>query len=361
MKISTIIMALFLFYCSSLFALTLKLEDKDLTGPTDDKIVFDTDFFRPDKIKYDDLSYGHVAISIRLYDGPEFTNLTDLSFKLRYQGKTLLIDKLGKSYSWKVCHDNPDAIFSAETLIDHTHFRIQNHKGQKYELLFKGHCNKHNTLIFDNRGFGGQALSIWQMALKTYKKFTQIRRIDFWNKKIIIEWPGMGNNYDFKKVSIYKAYQWDIMAHEIGHAIYDMAKIGTFGVGEHYIDKCYNKALALSEGWASFFSAWLNISPDDPDAKFEYMVPRRAPIHVENVPDDVCFSQKNEWRVFAFLWDLIDRNDDGENIAISFEDLWDLTAGSKVLSLLDIRKKLVQHGVEKEKLDDLWQMTILGR
>ena len=81
------------------------------------------------------------------------------------------------------------------------------------------------------------------------------------------------------------------MAHEIGHAIYDQADIGVSGGGRHRIDECYTNALALSEGWATFFAGWLNLRLNDQDARFEFLVPRRAPIRLENIPSDLILSR----------------------------------------------------------------------
>ncbi|MFP5501741.1 MAG: hypothetical protein ACLGIN_04575, partial [Candidatus Sericytochromatia bacterium] len=95
------------------------------------------------------------------------------------------------------------------------------------------------------------------------------------------------------------------------------------GGGPHKIDECYSGGLAWSEGFASFFSAVISIRRDDPDAKFEYMVPRRKPIRIENVPDDVCEGYTNEWRVSSALWDLYDTNEDGtDRVALSFKTIW---------------------------------------
>ena len=106
--------------------------------------------------------------------------------------------------------------------------------------------------------------------------------------------------------------------------------------GSHKIDECYSEGLAWSEGWASFFAAAVHLSPDDADAKFEFMVPRRAPIRVENVPDDVCKGSASEWRVFSGLWDLYDRHEDGlDHIALGFGPIWKGVTSGESSSVLD--------------------------
>ncbi len=94
--------------------------------------------------------------------------------------------------------------------------------------------------------------------------------------------------------------------------------------------------LGLVEGWASFFAASVAIKRDDADAKFEFIVPRRAPIRVENVPDDVCAGETNEWRVFAGLWDLTDTHPDGlDHFAMTFNQLWRSLRGQSMGSMTE--------------------------
>jgi hypothetical protein len=143
----------------------------------------------------------------------------------------------------------------------------------------------------------------------------------------------------------------------MGHAIYDQAGIGGFGGGQHYIDRCYSEVLALSEGWASYFSAFVSADLRDVDAKFEYMVPRRAPIRFENIPADVCGSSTNEWRVNGFLWDLIDYHDDGETMSDAFVKLWNDTAGAHASSLVALKTRLIQKGWDADQLETIWKLN----
>jgi hypothetical protein len=125
-------------------------------------------------------------------------------------------------------------------------------------------------------------------------------------------------------------------SNELGHAVMDGAMDAHTSGGSHKIDECYSAGLAWSEGWASFFSAAVNLSPDDADAKFEFMVPRRAPIRIENVPADVCKGPTSEWRVFAGLWDLYDRHDDGgDRVALGFAPIWKGVTGGTTSSVVD--------------------------
>jgi hypothetical protein len=67
------------------------------------------------------------------------------------------------------------------------------------------------------------------------------------------------------------------------------------------------------------------------------MVPRRAPIRVENVPDDVCRGDANEWRVAAALWDVHDTHaDGGDTAAVDFVTMW--TAMREGNSVREVKK-----------------------
>ena len=112
--------------------------------------------------------------------------------------------------------------------------------------------------------------------------------------------------------------------HEIGHAIYHQALNARSTGGQHKIDDCYEGTLALSEGFATFFSGAINLQADDPDARFgAYLVPRRSPIRIENTPDDVCPGNRNEWRVASVLWDVYDRHSDKQDgMTLPLKDIW---------------------------------------
>jgi hypothetical protein len=144
-----------------------------------------------------------------------------------------------------------------------------------------------------------------------------------WWPSIPIEWPASGDYFSWGTVCLTKAFQWDVVGHEFGHAIFHFGSDAQGAGGQHYIDRCYSPTLAWSEGWASYFSGVIQCARDDADARFEFMVPRRAPIRIENVPADVCAGQTNEWRVAAALWDVYDTHLDGDDaIAIDFPTMW---------------------------------------
>ncbi len=148
----------------------------------------------------------------------------------------------------------------------------------------------------------------------------------FWTRRLTVKVPGSGDfflNSAFS-VDLTRAEAWDVNLHELGHAMSAAATRSSGGGGSHKIDQCYNRGVAWSEGWATFFAGAVRLSRDDADARFQHLVPRRAPIRIENVPADVCPGDTNEWRVAAGLWDLYDTHVDGrDRAATSFKRLWD--------------------------------------
>lgn len=146
----------------------------------------------------------------------------------------------------------------------------------------------------------------------------------WWNRQLTTYWPADADYYAWGSVNLTGAEQWDVNGHEIGHALHDLGINGRMGGGQHKIDECYADSLAWSEGFATFVSGVLHLDPADPDAHFDkYLVPRRAPIQLENVPQDVCMGQQNEWRVAAGLWDLYDTHNDGsDRVAVPFKTIW---------------------------------------
>jgi hypothetical protein len=145
----------------------------------------------------------------------------------------------------------------------------------------------------------------------------------WWKKQVKTIWPGDANYYSWGTVNLTDADHWDVNGHEIGHAMTDLGTNSQMGGGQHKIDECYSEDLAWSEGFATFLSGAVSLEKNDEDARFEFLVPRRAPIRIENVPEDVCKGQKNEWRVSAAMWDLYDiHSESGDSIDVPFKTIW---------------------------------------
>ncbi len=94
----------------------------------------------------------------------------------------------------------------------------------------------------------------------------------------------------------------DTVVHELGHKIHRQfwGKFPQGSGGSHSLYGCYNKALAIVEGFANFLAVWAkSTSKDDTAAWF----------HGENVEtfrNGACFKAENELAVTGMLWDLYD-------------------------------------------------------
>lgn len=228
-----------------------------------------------------------------------------------------------------------------------------------YTITASVPCRGITQLIYKQDSDGGQAVGIWQVARRAEEKLTAEIGTTFWKRPITFVWPSGGDYYDGSTVNLTRGDYWDVVGHEMGHAIYDLGQLGVFGGGEHKIDECYSDAMAISEGWASMFSAWVSVDLRDPDAKFEYMVPRRSPIRFENIPADVCKGPRNEWRVTGYFWDLVDLNADGENSQLSFKFTWDALLGKRARNMTDVKNLLLQKGIPPQTQDAVWSLNFL--
>jgi hypothetical protein len=226
-----------------------------------------------------------------------------------------------------------------------------------YRIRTSVDCGTRLQLTFNESSDGGQPLSIWRVAQLGVSKVRDAVGLGFWNSPLEFVWPESGDYYSFGAVHITRGDHWDVVGHEMGHGIYDLGNLGAFGGGQHKIDECYSEALALSEGWASYFSGWISVDLADPDAKFETMVPRRAPIQFENVPSDVCNGPTNEWRVTSFLWDLVDTHQDGESANESFARLWRAMQSSRASSIRAAASLIEHSGVSKDWMDLVWELN----
>ncbi len=230
-------------------------------------------------------------------------------------------------------------------------------RNKYYTLKLQVPCKAKTVVVFKEDSPAGQVVAIHQTIQRALYTLAQVSDFKFWSRPINFIFPSDGDYYINDQVNLTLGHQWDVVAHEMGHAIYDQAVVGQFGGGSHKIDECYSNALALSEGWASFFAAWVHIDLRDKDAKFEYLVPRRAPIRFENVPSDVCGKPTNEWRVTSFFWDLIDINQDGELSQTAAKKLWDDLLNARVGSVKAAADRLISRGWNADQIAQVWKLN----
>ena len=313
------------------------IDDSGLTGPVEPLQMSVSSTLSPSAVEKTPLKTNELTVRAILQKGENLQELLHLSFISEATCK-------GKSVGDEI-------LFQAELSNDYLNVK----KNGTYVVEFTGTCGSHHDLIFDSTAPEGQAVTIWEVGNRAVSKFSMIDRLDFWGGPLQVQWPSNGDYYSWGTVHITRGDYWDVVGHEIGHAIYDRANIGVFGGGQHFIDRCYTHNLALSEGWASFFAAWVWLELDDPNAQFEFMVARRAPLGVEHVPEDVCHGPTNEWRVYTFLWDVIDQNDDGELSDMEFQAYWDVVFNQNVRNIQQQMGLLIQSGEDANQLEHIWR------
>ncbi|OUR93468.1 hypothetical protein A9Q84_18515 [Halobacteriovorax marinus] len=330
------------------------INDSDLSTPIMLPLVASPDL-KVDTIDRYPIRRNAVAFKAVIVQDDKETEIKGLSFNLTLNSN---VSANGVESIQTAC-ETGDETYIATAKLKLEKFQINGPRSRRYNLKVEGKCGEGLKLIFKYNSLAGQFFGIWNLASKITHKFKAIGRNDFLRGKMGIIYPASGDYYN-GRVNVTQGYQWDVVGHEIGHSIYSESRIGRSQGGRHRIDECYTKTLAFSEGWASFFSAWVSVDLNDPDAKFRYMVQRRAPLEIEHVPADVCYGPTNEWRVYSFLWDLIDLNNDNENVNISFLDLWDLSIEKKFRSITEYKDELLDSGFDPVLINVVWDQNILG-
>ncbi len=333
-------------------------DDSDLSGGalwTAQTVRLVAPEFKPDRVETAALE-GQLLIEVLR----EIHGIATPVQGLRFSGKGLLqraTDGDGKAFWPPVCDGTSRSSVALRAALKDPHFSVKAAGGRDYAVSVDVPCSGHLKVIFKEDSDGGQALGIWQIASRAKQMLKQSVGLGFWNSSLDFIWPEQADYYNFGQVHISRGDHWDVVGHEMGHGIYDLGKMGQFGGGEHKIDECYSETLALSEGWASYFSAWVSVSLDDADAKFEYMVPRRAPLRFEAIPADVCVGPSNEWRVTGFFWDLIDLHADGETSTEAFARVWNAVSGKGSDSTVDAAAHLKRAGFDAAAVDLAWSLN----
>lgn len=317
-------------------------------------ITNDEELTSPELVIRQSIPLDLVADEVRVVDKNQENLSVDL---LREEhGQLTSVEGINFNKDNIKCSNQESTVLTLE--LQTNYYAVTNGQGT-YRIKNEIPCHGSIQLIFKSDSFGGQALGIWQVAYSAQTKLAQAVGLNFWNQKVNFVWPDEADYYSWGTVHISRGDHWDVVGHELGHAIYDLGNLGAFGGGQHKIDECYSEALALSEGWASFFSAWLRVNPNDADAKFEFIVPRRAPIRFETIPADVCAGSSNEWRVTGFFWDLYDQNQDQEDVAENFAKLWNPLLNTQVNNSEEALDKLKQSGLSSDKLDQIWKQNFI--
>jgi hypothetical protein len=325
--------------------------DAELSAPTAQTDAFVSENLRPDRV---DSIGAQATLEIQVLREDHGKLLPVIGLPFTQGSRAQATDDEGRVRLAACSGNEARAVWHAD--LKTPYFSIgtgQDH----YTVDFDTACTGKFQAVFKADSPAGQVIGIWQVALRAQRRLQSAVGLSFWTSPVEFVFPDDADYYNFGQVHISRGDQWDVVGHELGHAIYDLGDLGQFGGGEHKIDQCYSTEMAISEGWASFFSAWISIPLDDEDAKFEYMVPRRAPLRIEAIPADVCRGEHNEWRVTGFFWDLIDMHDDGEKSWQIFGESWKALLGKRVSSALDAKHALERAGIDPVLLQALWDLN----
>ena len=128
---------------------------------------------------------------------------------------------------------------------------------------------------------------------------------------------------------------------------------------------CSEKPIALEEGWASFFSAWVDQGLDSPDPIQDWNEESLAQqrLSIKSVPESfqyrygqtyqsvsVCEGPGNEMRVLSFLWNVVAP----DGLGVPFATLWNALAGQHLTSVEQLPHNLEGLGVDSKKLEPVW-------
>lgn len=331
-------------------------DDTDLSGFPATPPLKNSPHIEADQIHVSEIPSG-MEIEVVREENNALAPVEGLSLLVSGEGTTAVTDSNGVATFSACTVKGRNVTLKAE--LRTSHFEIQTPDQKLYQLSLEARCGTRTQLHFKTDTHGGQAMGIWQIAFLGRKKLAETVGLEFWKSNLKFVWPSGGDYYFLRSVHLTRGDHWDVVGHEMGHAIYDLAAIGALGGGSHKIDECYTPTLAFSEGWASYFSAWVRVPLNDPDAKFQYLVPRRAPIRFENVPSDVCHGPNNEWRVTSFLWDLVDLHSDGEHLEETFALLWNALKNTRTRSAGAAASLLEKAGMKSEDIQIAWVLNFI--
>ena len=158
-------------------------------------------------------------------------------------------------------------------------------------------------------------------------------------------------------------WDWDVTLHEYGHYIMDAYNFENNPGGSHSSSanlsttrgsKDIGVRLAWGEGWPTFFAvsglkqmgfASLGI-PNVGDMQYQDTEDTTITNHLEN---DIGVGEDNELSVMTTLWDLVDANADGEEVAMSPKSLFQKIKASGATKIGDVWDTLVQGKSNEEK------------
>ncbi len=238
---------------------------------------------------------------------------------------TGLRDTVGNDASFDfVLHAQFPSYFNALVVLypSNRYFDLMNGKAQQYKFVFptfnigNGKSHDYGPWWIDlNQTVPGLG-ELHRNAYDLYSKLVAANFSPLRSKPIRIIFPGTDDcgNCTLNGTVHIKADSGTsshTIKHELGHELmyqYWGGMPDNSG-GYHEWPKCYNKGLALSEGFAHFVAWWANVERDLSKGSWGMSW------NGENLQSTICKDiQKNELRVAATFWDLYDTKVDGVDL-----------------------------------------------
>ncbi|MEK6578704.1 MAG: hypothetical protein AABZ55_05710 [Bdellovibrionota bacterium] len=247
------------------------------------------------------------------------------------------------------------------TYLSNPWFRIV-HDFEVYRIEFDAPCTSQITVLFQGGSLKAQTLLIWNVAMVALSKLETEVGLEFWRTPLIWVWPATNDSYSHFRLFLTYPTNVEVITHEMGHAVYDFADIGAFQAGEHRFESCTDSTLALTEGWASFFAAWILFDRSSLTPTFHHLVPRFESVGIENIPASVCQGPTSEWRVIGFLWDLIDHPpQDDDRLNLSFGEVFKILKDTRKASIDEVYSELKLSQIDATALKDTWDLNFTSR
>ena len=242
-------------------------------------------------------------------------------------------------------------------LFDDNGRQIYNHIGQPFHFEFDVPCGTEVDVTFtaDQKDL----VDAWAAMAEVTNRITPLfpAGVDFRPFRIVYpRWPGETSD-SAEDVELQRSYAPErglefyyqfTLRHELGHQVAQRLSLFQGGGPQHYLDQCYSPDLALVEGWADFFAAWMvgDFVEDQPGFPGMFIL--------NPVGDFYCHGYTNETRTAAFLWGLFDRSTAHGTIRLDPALFFQAFQNRSFSSPEELRDALPELGVTKEQSDALW-------
>lgn len=213
-----------------------------------------------------------------------------------------------------------------------------------------------------------------EMVLQARKQLKVDKKSGF---KVIFDRQSGTSSYNGSDINMLLAdrYDWDVIAHEFGHAIADETNaIDTNTGGPHdgsnqydymantstFHNKPKSLELAISEGFGTWFGGALMQNPSAKyngkfqnigDGKYDDTEDANVAENFEQNTATAYFGEDTENALYRLLWDIMDSNNEAnsrascptckDSVSLNLNGLWAVLNGSKISNIIEFYEKLL--------------------